>query len=407
MKLTVIGGGGKISSAAIYELLNDLPNTPLEIVLYGRNPQKIANTLALSEQFNQGNAQIRAEADLEQALSGADIVFYCATYGTENYEGYRSMGIANGAFLMAIGEKMHTLCPDAWFLVTTNPPDIPLAAIGMRFGLKKLIGLCNAPVFNRKMLASYLKCEEASLTMREVGVNHEYWYYDLQKDGASIYDELRKRLPKDYNEADIDGQFHRDFPEWKKGFVNNAALVGLTGYLSGPVGGSNRYNGLPLDRKDMWAVSSRPTAADFEALMAPGLSKEDIFRTTRRCAAGFPQYIAGILESILTDDGREHPMLAQNLGAWEQYPADVFLQMTCALRRDGLTRPDLSQVPEFIEATLASRILQNHLMAQALAQQDDTLVQKALLVYPERLACMDAEDFFQTHKSVEPMIQLD
>ncbi len=407
MKLTVIGGGGKISSAAIYELLNDLSSVPLDIVLYGRNPKKIANTLRLAEQFNQGNTTLSAEENLSEALSGADIVFYCATYGTENYENYRSMGVANGAFLLAIGEKMRAICPEAWFLVATNPPDIPLAAIQMRFGLTKLIGLCNAPVFSRKMTAAFLGCDEASLAMREVGVNHEYWYYDIQKDGSSIYDELRTRLPKEYDEAAIDGEFHRDFPEWKKGFVNNAALLKLCGYLSGPVGGSNRYNGLPLDRKDMWAVSSRPTAEDFEALMEPGLTKEEIFRTTRRCAAGFPQYIAGIIESILTDDGKEHPMLVQNCGAWNRYPQDVFLQMTCALTSGGIRRPDLSAVPEFIEASLASRILQNHLMAQALARQEDALVQKALLTYPERLACMEAEDFFAAHQSVEPLIQLD
>jgi alpha-galactosidase/6-phospho-beta-glucosidase family protein len=311
------------------------------------------------------------------------------------------------ALILGVAERMRELCPDAWLLVVTNPPDIPLAAAHMRFRLTKLIGLCNAPVFNRRMLASFLSCPEEELSLYEIGVNHEYWYYDIRRGGKSVYDELRKRLPKEYEPSAMRGPFHEAFPEWRMGFVNNVELLRLSGYLPGPVGGSNRYRGLPVRLSDMWAVSSRPKDADFEALLAPGLTNEQILEGTRRCAAGLPVYVAGVIESLLTGDDAEHPVLALNCGSLPQYPDDVLLQMTCGVASGGLARPDLRAVPEYIHAVLASRILQNHLMAKSLAAQDEKLAVQSLLVYPERVEGREADGFLSTHKSVEPFIQLD
>jgi len=411
-KIAVIGGGGKISSAVVYELLNDLREAPLELTLYGRNAAKLANTITLSDRFNRGNAEVTAQPDLDLALRGADIVFYAATYGHADYGGYRSMGVSGGALILAIAERMRELCPDAWFLVVTNPPDIPLAAAHMRFGLEKLIGLCNAPVFNRRMLASFFACPEEELSLHEIGVNHEYWYYDIRRGGVSVYDELRGRLPLEYEPSAMRGAFHDAFPEWRMGFVNNVELLRLSGFLSGPVGGSNRYRGLPVRLADMWAAASRPKDTDFEALLAPGLSNQQILEGTRRCAAGLPVYVAGVIESLVAGDSgqgkpAEHPVLALNRGSLPQYPDDVLLQMTCGVSPAGLTRPDLRAVPEYIHAVLASRILQNHLMAKSLAEQDEKLALQSLLVYPERIEGREADGFLQTHKSVEPFIQLD
>ena len=97
MKISIIGGGGKISSAVIWKLLTDVHDVPLTFALFGRNKEKIADTLTLSERFNSGNGEFLSCDTLDEALEGADIVFYCATYGTGDFEGLRSMGITNGA----------------------------------------------------------------------------------------------------------------------------------------------------------------------------------------------------------------------------------------------------------------------------------------------------------------------
>ncbi len=414
MKIAVIGGGGKISSAVIYEMLDTVKDVPLSFALYGRNEKKISDTLTISKRFAGDNAQVYREKELDDALRDADIVFYCATYGCEDCGSYRSMGIANGAYIMSIGEKMTSLCPDAHLAVLTNPPDIPLAAVKMRFGLDKLIGLCNAPIFNRRVTASFLGCGEDDIVMHEIGVNHEYWFYEITKDGEDIYDLLREKMVKEYSTEKIRsetkgylGEFHKDFPEWSLGFTNNVKLMELCGFMSGPVGGSNRYKGLPVILKDMWAIASRPTAKDFEELLDPALTNDEIKKKAARCAAGIPTYAANVLTSLVRNDGKEHHVLALNNGALPEYPDDVLLQMSCGISLSNIKRPDLSKVDEYIMGVLSSRIIQNHLMAKALAEENEMYMRRALLCYPERLECHEAEDFLAKHKSVEPYIQLD
>jgi|GEM_PF-1353303 len=414
MKITVIGGGGKISSAVIYEMLSDVRDVPLEFALYGRNGAKTDNTLKISKRFAGNNARVYRQEKLEDALYGAEIVFFCATNGTLDCGGYRSMGITNGAFIMQIGELITKICPDAWFAVVTNPPDIPLSAVKKRFGLSKLIALCNAPVFNEKMTASFLGCAESDLDMYEFGVNHEYWFYDIKKNGVSVYDELRSRLPAEYSVQTVRSEslpylreFHADFPEWSVGFQNNAKLLGLCGYLSGPVGGSNRYKGLPVALKDMWAVSSRPTAEDFEKLTDESLSLGEIRKRAGRCAAGLPRYVAEVLESVVYDDGKERHVIALNGSAAPEYPENVMLQTRCRIYRDRLVLPDLGGVPEYVRGVMSSRIFQNDLMSDALAFGDDEKLRQAILCYPERIECAELEGFLESHGSVEPFAQLD
>ena len=406
MKIAIIGGGGKISSAMIYELLNDIQDLSLTFALFGTNAEKIQDTLQLSERFRHPNAKIFACNTIEETLQEAEIVFYCATYGTKDYAGIRSMGVTNGAYLLYIGEKVSQYCPNAWFLTVTNPPCVPLMAVRMRYGLQKLIGLCNAPIFVKKVIASFLNCEESRLHMYEFGVNHEFWYYDIRLDDRDIYDELRQRLPQEYDRNKLQGEFHQDFPEWGYGFPNTIALMRLTGYLSGPVGCSNRYKNMPVT--DMWSIASRPTAEDFKKLLDPKLSNYEVLKGTRRCAAGIPLYCADVLKSLLYSDGREHPILAFNNGAISAYKNDSMLQMTCAVFHDKIVPPHLEDtVPAYIHAVMASRIYQNHLMAEALAEQSDLKLRQALSIYPERIDVCETESFLASHSSVEPFIQLD
>ena len=404
MKISIIGGGGKISSAVIWKLLSDVRDVSLTFALFGRNKEKIADTLTLSERFNAGNGEFLCCETLEEALEGADIVFYCATYGTGDFEGLRSMGITNGAHILHIGEKVSKICPNAWFLVATNPPCVPLMALRMRTGFKKSIALCNAGMFGKKVLASFLGCDESRLTMHEFGVNHEFWYYDVLLDGKDIYDELRRRLPEEYDRDKIKGKFHEEFPEWSYGFKNTVEILRLTGFLSAPVGGSGRYLNLPVT--DMWSIASRPTAEDFKGMLEADKTNEQILKTAMRCGGGIPIYSAELMKSLIYSDGREHSVIAFNDGAAPMYPDESMLQMSCRVEGDALTTPDLSGVDPYIHAVLASRIHQNHLIAQSLAYQDDLKLRQALSVYPERIDICKTDKFLESYKSVEPFIQL-
>lgn len=402
-KIAVIGGGGKITTATILEILNRDTATPYMFSLYGRTQQKMVNTQTLCSRFNAGNAQVRIAPTLEDALDDADMVLYCASYGLAPFENYKAFGVQHGAYLMGIAERMTKRCPDAWLLVVTNPPDIPLMAAKLRFGLDRVVGLCNASTFTQKVLATFLDEEEEDVWPMDVGVNHELWYYDVLLREKSIYSELKKLLLTQYDPETITGDFHEQFPEWREGYLDNIAILRETGYLHGPVGGCHRFKNLPKTR--MGELMKRPSYADFEQLLNPAFTREQILRGTRRCAAEFPIYIARIVRSILTDEGARASALVLNRGALPHYPEEAMLQLTCRFNADGIVRP-VPECPEFIEAALASRIRQNLLLARALAEQDEKYLKQAALVFPERVDFAEVAKSFPETGNAEPWMSL-
>ena len=383
-KIAVIGAGGKITTATMAEFLHREKVFPCRFSLFGHNPEKLAGAQGLLARFNGGNAVVEVAKTLDESLEGADAIMYCASYGLAPYEGYKAFGVQHGAFLMGIGEKMKSLCPQAWLLVVTNPPDIPLTAVSLRFGLKNVIGLCNASTFTRKVLAAYLDEDEADVLPLDIGVNHELWYYDVQLRGVSIYEQLKKMLASGYEPETLVDDFHTQFPEWREGFRNSVEIMKATGYLPGPVGGCHRFRDLPETR--MSKLMKRPTNEDFAALYrdAPGLPLERILSATRRCAAEFPIYIADILHGVLTENPACQSALVLNDGAVPSFPSEAMVQLTCRFTENGIEKP-CPQVPEFVEATLSSRVRQNLLLAKALAYQDEQYLRQAALVYPERV----------------------
>lgn len=401
-KIAIIGGGGKITSAVIFELLGRDKTTDFEFALFGRTASKIDNTIEISNRFNSGNGKVYNAEKLESALTDAELVLYCASYGLDDYDGYKSMGVQHGAYIMGIAEKIKEICPNAWLLAVTNPPDIPLMAAGMKFGLRKLIGLCNATSFTRKVLSSFMNYEESELFPMDIGVNHELWLYDIIYKNESVYDTVRSTLLESYSPDKVKGDFHESFPEWRAGFVNNVAILRETGYLHGPVGGCARFSSLPFT--EMGKLMKRPTYADFEGCLDPKLSNDEILRVTRRCAAEFPIYIADIIASALSGDGKRHSILVQNQGAVSSLPDDAFIQLTCGVTKDEIIRPN-PELPEFIMATLFSRVYQNHILAKALADQDEKLLRQALLAFPERVPFDKLSEIIASNKT-EPYISL-
>ena len=401
-KIAIIGGGGKITSAVIFELLNRDKTTDFEFALFGRTASKIHNTIEISNRFNSGNGKVYNAETLENALAGAELVLYCASYGLEPYGEYKAMGVSHGAYIMGIAEKINEICPNAWLLAVTNPPDIPLMAAGMKFGLKKLIGLCNATSFTRKVISSFMGYEESELFPMDIGVNHELWLYDMIYKNESVYDNVRSTLLQSYSPDKVKGDFHESFPEWREGFVNNVAILKETGYLHGPVGGCARFSNLPFT--EMGKLMKRPSYEDFEKCLNPELSNDEILRVTRRCAAEFPIYIADIIASALSGDGKKHSILTENCGAVPSLPDDAFIQLTCGITKDEIIRPN-PELPEFIKAKLTSRVLQNHILAKALAEQDEKLLKQALLTFPERVP-FDKLDEIIASNNTEPYISL-
>ena len=408
-KITFIGGGGKIAGATLFEILRKKSIENLEIVLYGRTLENIENNIRIANRTcspEKHSNKIIASTNLDEAVQNADIVFYSATSGLQEYGKYKSIGVENSAHILYVAERIKVLSPEAWLLVSTNPTDIPLIAVNKMFGLSKLLGLCNAPLINKKILAAFLNREEEEFQLYDIGVNHEVWFYEILLDGLSIYDLLREQLPVNYNPALINSEFSNSFPEWKLGFINNIEVLKHTDYLFSPVGSISRFKGLPVCEDEIIKIRRRPSKEDFLKFLHPEFTIEDILAVSRRSGAGIPLYIADIIESIITDNMKEHSVQVLNKGTLPAYPDDVVLQMTCRIGSDTILKPQIGKLPDFIHTILASRILQNHMLGRALAEQDLKMMQRSMLTYPERVTFKQVEEVLNKQLSVEPYIPL-
>lgn len=446
-KLTIIGGGSRIAGAALCYLANRLDASLVgEVALYGRTRSNMEDNIKILDAVcppEKRSFTVSISHTLESALEGADIAFYNATSGLDECDGYKSLGIPQGAHIMHVAGKIKQICPEAWFLINTNPPDVPLAAVHKKLNLHKLIGCCNAAVITKKVLYAYLcasmsnlnnyavseektitnssfdtnsenqlesgnniEFTEADIQLYEIGVNHDLWFYDILLKGKSIYGYLRENLPVNYNENLLKSDYLESFPEWKYAFKNNIELLRYTNYLPAPVGGAKRFKGLPLSSTEIGKMMKRPTREDFQRCIRENLNPQEIMSIISRCGGGIPAYIVDLFEAIITDSGKVCSVQVLNNGTVPCYPQDVMLQLSCKLGRNKVERPVISEVPGYIIGALSPRIFQNDMAARALAEQDEKLMIQAMLMIPERAEVADAVSVVKNNRNVEPVIPL-
>ena len=403
-KLAIIGGSGRIACAVACELVRHVSLPPGEIKLFGRSADKIQRNLHLIDAVRppgENKIKVNGTVELSEALAQADIVLYNATAGLNKSAGFSAWGIAQAGHILHIGQEITRLCPEAWFLVNTNPTDVPLLAVHLRFGLTRIAGLCNASDIFQKVLAAYLGCTENEISMEEYGVNHEVWYTDILRNHQSIYDQLRRSLPVDYDPANLKSQYLESFPEWPMAFRNNIAITAAIGYLGAPVGGPGRFRGLPVSGLMM----KRPSDEDYLRLWRGNVTTEEILKVTRRCGGGIPVYISQVIAALAGGQpGQYSVQVLQNCRLDDQRKS-ILLQANCSIADGTITIPKV-QTTEYLSALMASRIRQNILAARALAEQDGKLMCQALLVYPERVEIGLAEKIVAEQQTVKPYMQL-
>ncbi len=199
----------------------------------------------------------------------------------------------------------------------------------------------------------------------------------------------------EYDPSTVQSSYLDIFPEWKYMFVGNIEVLKLTGFLLAPVGGFRRFSG--LSPTPGFSLAKLALDQDFIASLTRDIEAEEILTISRRTAAGTALHVADVIKSILTGDGREHVVQVMNKGMLSAYPQNAVLQVSCRINGNGIQRPILSHIPDFIEGTLASRIMQEWMKGNALAKQDEKTMLQAMFMVPEGV---DPKKVLNTVRSV-------
>lgn len=407
VKIAMIGGGGKNTGGTLLYLINSGRVRNVEFGLFGRTVANMERNIALANKIeNKNGCSIKIYDTLESVLEGSDIVMHCATAGYGAFGGYKSYGIPQGGHVMYMGEKVSKICPDAWVLGATNPPEVPLSALLKRFGIEKSIGLCNAPMIVKNTFSAITGVKEEDIVMRGIGMNHDVWYYDFRIGDESDPDKIVNMINQRIDDPVLlEHKWFRLFPEWRVAIKNNVAFLKESGYLVSPAGGTRRLKGLPVTSKEYGSLMKRPSKEDFEKCLSDEVSVEDMIRITSRCGGGVPVYTGKIIESILLEDDIQHSALVPNKGAYADAPDLLHIQADISISGGKIKIHGAKKLPDFIKGMLTARFIQNDMLTTALANQDDQLLKQAIMVMPERNEYNQALEFDSgSEKTVEPFI---
>jgi alpha-galactosidase len=171
--------------------------------------QKVAETLGV-------NPKIEASTDRRKALEGADYaiaMFQVAGYkpGTvTDFEIPKKYGLRQTiADTLGIGgimrglrtipvmidmcRDMEELCPDVTFLQYVNPMAMNCWALSRATSIKT-VGLCHSVQGTAEQLARDINVPIEDINYICAGINHMAFYLKFERDGESLYPEIRKVL---------------------------------------------------------------------------------------------------------------------------------------------------------------------------------------------------------------------
>lgn len=219
-KITLIGAGSTVFAK---NMMGDILSFPeladSQLCLFDINPERLKTSEVVAHKVAKGTGAkptITATTDRRAALDGADYaicMIQVAGYkpGTvTDFEipkkyGLRQTiadtlgigGIMRGLrtipVLLDMCRDMEDLCPDVTFLQYVNPMAMNCWAIDRATSIKT-IGLCHSVQGTAEQLAHDINVPIDQINYVAAGINHVAFYLKFEKDGQSLYPEIRKVL---------------------------------------------------------------------------------------------------------------------------------------------------------------------------------------------------------------------
>ncbi|WP_098485242.1 6-phospho-beta-glucosidase [Georgenia soli] len=222
MILTILGGGG-FRVPLVYEAVAAARDrVPVdEVVLLDDDPDRLAVMADVLRQvgghgqaaggaYTAGAPRVRATTDLDEALTGADVIFSAVRVGGtagrtrdervalgEGLLGQETVGPGGLAYALRtvpevdrIAARIAELAPRAWTISFTNPASIVTEAMRARLG-DRVVGICDTPIslVRRALRAVGLDArafDRGDVTIDYAGLNHLGWLRGIRAGGEDL-----------------------------------------------------------------------------------------------------------------------------------------------------------------------------------------------------------------------------
>jgi alpha-galactosidase len=222
-RIAFIGAGSvEFTRDLLVDLLSFEELADVEIALHDIDPERLETAEAVARWTSAklgARARVEAHLDRRAALDGADYAINMIQVGGHaatllDFEiparhGLRqtigdTLGIG-GIFramrtipvMLAIGEDMAELCPDALLLNYTNPMAMLCQAYAQGSPHGRIVGLCHSVQYTTRTLAEYVGVPFEEIAFLGAGVNHQAWILRFERAGEDLYPRLDERIEAD------------------------------------------------------------------------------------------------------------------------------------------------------------------------------------------------------------------
>jgi len=431
-KITLVGGG---STHWTPKLTVDFANTPAladaEVVLYDLVPDSLPPALKVVEHVAERRGiplTARATTDIDDALAGAEYVI--ATFSVGGFASMRhdieipthygirqtvgdsvgpggiSRSLRSVPVILEVARAMERRCPDALLVNVSNPLTALCRAVTRETSIRT-VGLCAEIVGLKFVLSLLLDADFMSIDPVVAGVNHLPLVTSLRigdRDGFAV---LRRALAGEGGSdgtIDLTGSLWMDPPRamhyqktdpergWTKADVlaNNKVKFELFDRFGVLPGSSDThvvefFPGFVTSASDYgrdWRVhhygmhGHQSDKADDDAEMADLLAAEKI----PTWPSG--EFVASLLEGLVTGEDRDLPGNIPNSGQVENLPADVVVECMVVAGADGVRPRDRATVPSYLGEHLRRVVSSQELTVEAAISGDRTIALEAMLADP-------------------------
>lgn len=216
MKICVAGGSSPFTAKFI-DTLTSLARTNVggNLTLHGRNQQALRAISAYARhQLAAYEWKVETSVKLCDAVSDADYVIHqirygglelraageqlCQRLGCVADETLGPAALLTAAYLVnplrETCDILRQYAPHAWVLNLTNPLSVSTALM-KRFGVDRLLGICELPQFTANVIAQEMDLQPLEMHWDYIGLNHRGFLFELRSGKVDLLGRLAERLP--------------------------------------------------------------------------------------------------------------------------------------------------------------------------------------------------------------------
>src|SRR5579859_480513 len=405
VKMVVIGGGSSYTPEIIEGLLSRRDELPLgELWLVdiaaGREKLEIVAGLARRMVAKFGDPfAIETTLDRTEALEGADFVLsqfrvggldarirdesIPLRYGAIGQETVGAGGFAKALrtipVILGLCRDIERLCPDAFLVNFTNPSGVVTEAASLHTKVK-VIGLCNNPINMQNWVAQQFGVSRPEVYIEFVGCNHLVWGKRVFVQGRDVTADALEKLAGDttMNMKNIpDHAWPRELvfslgafpnPYHKYYYLHDVMLAEML---------EKHRAGKPTRGEEVKIVE----AELFKKYRDPKLDVKPE-ELSKRGGALYSEAAVQVIDSIYNDRRDIQCVDTQNRGALLDLPADVVVEVSCAITKQGPVPLTVGRLPPQILGLLQLIKAFEALTIRAAVEGDRDAALQALTLNP-------------------------